>query len=155
MDNFKLPLSTVAAMILLLAGCRVIDSGQRAFSPPASADEQDKQRNESIRLGNGILEAFRDRDFSRLRQNTPGDLADQMREQDFLASWRNFSEKFGRLKSFHFLTPLSTPAFNNLIWIVTFIRSGTDGRPIEQQLLFRLVTIQVDEKVQVVSYGFL
>lgn len=143
-----------AAMIASCAGCRVIDAGDSGFKPPPEETSEERFAA-SRKLGSGILEAFRAKDFKALLANTPGELASAMREADFRTSCRNFQEKFGDLADFEFLTALETPAFDNLIWRVTFVRNGTDGRPIRRQLLFRLVTMPVDGQVQVASYGFL
>lgn len=143
-----------AALLPLLASCRMIDSGERGFRE-VPAGERDASLQDSIRLGNGILKAFQDGDLAALRSNMPGELGEHMTEKDFAASRRNFGEKFGRIRDFRLLTDLATPAFGNLIWVVTFVRPGTNGRDIRRQLLFRLVTIQVDGRTKVVSCGFL
>ena len=143
-----------AAMLLLLTACRTVDSGERGFRDLPS-EERDRAAKASEALGDGILQAFRDGDFSAFRRSAPGEMARQMTEADFAASRRRFGEKFGEIRDFRFLTSLDTPAFGNLIWVVTFVRSGTNGKEIRRQLLFRLVTMQTDGKPQVVSCGFL
>ena len=85
----------------------------------------------------------------------PGEFGKEMTEKDFAASLRNFREKFGDIRDFKMLTALDTPAFGNQIWIVTFLRRGTNGAEIRRQLLFRLVTMEVDGKIEVASCGFL
>ena len=145
----------VAVLLAMpLTSCRTVDSGERGFRN-ASEAARDRLLKESEQLGNGILKAFRTGDFAALRRNLPGELATQLTEKDFAASRRNFDEKFGELREFRLLTALDTPAFGNLIWVVTFVRSGTNGAEIRRQLLFRLVTMPVDGKTQVVSCGFL
>ena len=47
------------------------------------------------------------------------------------------------------------PAFVNLIWITTFMKKGANGADIRRQLLFRLLTMTVNGRTQVVSFGFL
>ena len=142
------------ALILLLASCRMTDSGERGFHD-LPAEERDGTLKESERLGNGILKSFQDGDFAALQRNLPGELSEQMTEKDFSTSCRNFREKFGEIRDFRLLTDLATPAFGNLIWVVTFVKVGTNGTEIRRQLLFRLVTIKVDGKTKVVSCGFL
>lgn len=138
----------------LLASCRMVDSGERGFHD-VPAEERNDTLKESERLGNGILKAFRDGDFAALRKNLPGELNEQMTEKDFSTSCRNYREKFGEIRDFRLLTDLATPAFGNLIWVVTFVKPGTNGTEIRRQLLFRLVTIKVDGRTNVVSCGFL
>lgn len=143
-----------AAALLWCCGCRVIDSGKNKAVPP-DPESAETRFEASRKLGEGILTAFRDRDFETLKKNTPGELSESVGEKDFATSCRNFQEKFGALRDFRFLTALETPAFDNLIWIATFVRSGTDSQEIRRQLLFRVVTMPVDGKPQVVSYGFI
>ena len=143
-----------AALVFLLASCRTVNSGDRGFHD-VPAEERDGTLKESEHLGNGILKSFQDGDFAALQRNLPGELSEHMTEKDFSTSCRNFREKFGRIQDFRLLTDLATPAFGNLIWVVTFVKPGTDGKEIRRQLLFRLVTIKVDGKTEVVSCGFL
>lgn len=147
-------LFAAAFAVLMLTSCRVVDSGERGFRD-ASAEEREHLMKDSGQLGDGILKAFEDRDFAALKRNMPGELSTQLTEKDFAASCRSFEEKFGELREFRLLTSLDTPAFGNLIWVVTFVRKGANGAEIRRQLLFRLVTMRVDGKTQVVSCGFL
>lgn len=90
-----------------------------------------------------------------LQKNTPGELSDTVTEKDFKTSCRKLEKRFGKINDFKFLTALDTPAFHNLIWVVSFHRKGSKNQDICQQLLFRLVTMPDDEKNIVVSYGFI
>ena len=147
------PVAAVLAAVMLTS-CRVVDGGERGFRD-APKEERELLFKDSKRLGDGILKAFRDKDFAALKRNMPGELGTQLAEKDFAASCRNCDEKFGKLREFRLLTSLETPAFGNLIWVVTFARHGADGAEIRRQLLFRLVTMRVDGRTQVVSCGFL
>ena len=142
-----------SAFVAALASCRTVDSGERGFRDRPAA-ERDGMLKNSERLGDGILRALKSGDYPLLLSNLPGELSEKMTEKDFHTSCRNFKEKFGEINDFRLLTALDTPAFGNLIWVVTFARRGTDGAEIRRQLLFRLVTMEVDGKVQVVSMGF-
>lgn len=141
-------------LVLLLAACRVIPRENDGFRPPQAA-EAERLRLGSEQLGDGILRAFQQKNFAALCRNTPGELSGRVAKADFLTSCRNFEAKFGRLAEFRFLTALDTPAFCNLIWVATFVRKGKNGDDIRRQLLFRVVTMSVDDKIQVASYGFL
>ena len=141
-------------IVLSLTACRVMPQEGDGFRPPPEA-ETERLRIDSERLGAGILRAFQQADFAALRRNTPGELSERITESDFLTSCRNFGAKFGKLTEFRFLTALDTPAFCNLIWVATFVRKGKNGGDIRRQLLFRVVTMTVDDKIRVVSYGFL
>ena len=143
-----------AALLFPAASCRTVDTGERGFRDAQSA-ERDLVFKDSEALGDGILHAFRDGDFSAFRRSSPGEFGRMTTEKDFDASCRSFREKFGEIRDFRPLTSLDTPAFGNLIWVVTFVRRGANGKEIRRQLLFRLVTMRVDSKTQVVSCGFL
>ena len=146
----------IAATLLAttLTACRTVDTGKRGFRDSSEA-ARERLMKDSEQLGDGILKAFRDGDFAALKRSMPGELATQLTEKDFSTSCRNYKEKFGAIREFRLLTALDTPAFGNLIWVVTFARKGTNGAEIRRQLLFRLVTMPVDGKTQVVSCGFL
>ncbi|MBQ6353233.1 MAG: hypothetical protein IJJ28_08195 [Lentisphaeria bacterium] len=143
-----------APLVLLLAACRTLPPEDSGFRPLPTSRQEQLQRD-SERLGNGILQAFRQGDFAGLRRNTPGELAERVTERDFRTSLRNFESKFGKLTTFKLLTALDTPAFCNLIYVTTFVRPGTQGDEIRRQLLFRVVTFPADDRVEVASYGFL
>ena len=135
----------------LCSGCRTVATGERGYTPPTEATDHAETR----KLGDGILNALRERDYRELHENIPGDLGDNVSEPDFLVSCRNLDDKFGKLKDFRFLTALETPAFDNLIWTADFVKPGTNGKPIRRQLLFRVVTMRLDGKTKVVSFGFI
>ena len=143
-----------AVLAAILTACRTVDSGERGFRD-VSGDEHSRMLEASEKLGDGILQACRKGDFELLLRSVPGELGTQMTKKDFDTSCRNFKEKFGEITEFRLLTALDTPAFGNLIWVVTFARRGTNGNVIRRQLLFRLVTMEVDGRTEVVSLGFL
>ena len=64
-------------------------------------------------------------------------------------------EALGKIKDFDYVLELETPAVRNLIWRVEFERDTDDGRDVEQDMLFRLVTGKVDDETCVMSCGFL
>ena len=135
----------------LCSGCRTVTTGERGYAPPTEAADHEETR----KLGDGILQALRERDYRKLHENIPGDLAENVSEPDFLLSCRKLDDKFGKLQDFRFLTALETPAFDNLIWSSDFLKTGTNGKPIRRQLLFRVVTMRLDGKTKVVSFGFI
>ena len=144
----------LTALAVMLTSCRTVESQNRGFHE-APADRRTQLLKESKRLGNGILQAFRQGDFVALTRNIPGDLLGKLTEKDFSRSCSEFRDKFGELEDFKLLTSLDTPAFGNLIWVATFVRSGTGGADIRRQLLFRLVTMELDGETRVVSFGFI
>ena len=142
--------STAFALLcgLCLAACVVVDE-----KVAVHADEASLER--SVELGNNILAAFRDEDFAHLRENIPGPLQSKMTEKDFRTSCKNWRDSLGRIRDCEYKFELETPAVRNLVWKVGFERDGSDGDPVEQDMLFRLVTGNVDGETEVLSCGFL
>ena len=136
--------------LLSLAACVVVENDDFAISDPEEADLA-----RSIELGNNILAAFRDEDFAKLKQNIPGPLQSKMTEKDFKTSCGNWRDTLGKIRDYDYVLELETPAVRNLIWKVGFERDGSDGKPVEQDMLFRLVTGNVDGETCVLSCGFL
>ena len=135
---------------LTLAACVVVVDDDLDLSEPDKADLA-----RSIELGNNILAAFRDEDFAHLRENIPGPLQTKMTEKDFKTSCTNWRGTLGKIRDYEYVLELDTPAVRNLIWKVGFERDATDGDEVEQDMLFRLVTGEVDDETCVLSCGFL
>ena len=133
-----------------LAACVVVEKDD--FE---DVDTDDATLVESVKLGNNILASFRDEDFGRLRKNIPGPLQTKMTEKDFKTSCANWRDSLGKIKDFDYVLELDTPAVRNLIWRVEFERDTENGKEVEQDMLFRLVTGKVDDEVCVLSCGFL
>ena len=135
---------------LSLAACVVVEKDE--FN---ALDPDDAELVRSVELGNNILAAFRDEDFTHLQKNIPGPLQTKMTEKDFQTSCANWRDSLGRIKDFDYVMELDTPAVRNLIWRVEFERDAANGKEIEQDMLFRLVTGNVDDETCVLSCGFL
>ena len=118
-------------------------------------DPDDATLVESVKLGNNILASFRDEDFGRLKKNIPGPLQTKMTEKDFKTSCGNWRDTLGTIRDYDYVLELDTPAVRNLIWRVEFERDAANGKEVEQDMLFRLVTGKVDDEVNVLSCGFL
>ena len=135
---------------LCLAACMAVEENKYDVQ---GADEVDLAR--SVELGNNILASFRDEDFAKLRKNIPGPLQTKMTEKDFKTSCANWRDSLGHIKDFDYVMELDTPAVRNLIWRVEFERDAANGKEVEQDMLFRLVTGKVDDETCVLSCGFL
>ena len=148
----KQAISAALALLgaLCLAACMVVEKNKYDVQ---GADEADLAR--SVELGNNILASFRDEDFAHLKQNIPGPLQTKMTEKDFKTSCRNWRDTLGKIKDYDYVLELETPAVRNLIWRVGFERDDSDGNEVEQDMLFRLVTGNVDDETCVLSCGFL
>ena len=136
--------------LLSLAACVVVEKDE--FD---AVDPDDAELARSVELGNNILASFRDEDFAKLRKNIPGPLQTKMTEKDFRTSCGNWRDTLGKIKDYDYVLELDTPAVRNLIWRVKFERAAADGDEVEQDMLFRLVTGDVDDETCVLSCGFL
>ena len=143
-----------AAFVLLcalcLVACVVVEKDEFEALDP---DDADLAR--SVELGNNILAAFRDEDYTKLKRNLPGPLSSKMTEKDFKTSCGNWRDTLGKIRDYDYVLELDTPAVRNLIWKVGFERDAADGDEVEQDMLFRLVTGNVDDETCVLSCGFL
>ena len=133
-----------------LAACVVVEKDE--FN---EVDPDDAELARSVELGNNILASFRDEDFAKLRKNIPGPIQTKMTEKDFRTSCGTRRATLGKIKDFDYVLELDTPAVRNLIWRVEFERDDSDGNEVEQDMLFRLVTGNVDDETCVLSCGFL
>ena len=138
------------ACALLFAACVVVEKDDFEMDAPEEAD-----LTRSVELGNNILASFRDEDFAKLKRNIPGPLQSKMTEKDFRTSCGNWRDTLGKIRDFDYVLELDTPAVRNLIWKVGFERAADDGNEVEQDMLFRLVTGNVDGETCVLSCGFL
>ena len=138
------------ACALLFAACVVVEKDDFEMDAPEEAD-----LTRSVELGNNILASFRDEDFAKLKRNIPGPLQSKMTEKDFRTSCGNWRDTLGKIRDYDYVLELDTPAVRNLIWKVGFERDADDGDEIEQDMLFRLVTGNVDGETCVLSCGFL
>ena len=136
--------------LLSLAACVVVEKDD--FE---DVDPDDAELARSVELGNNILASFRDEDYAKLRKNIPGPLQSKMTEKDFKTSCANWRDTLGKIKDYDYVLELDTPAVRNLIWRVEFERDTTDRDEVEQDMLFRLVTGNVDDETCVLSCGFL
>ena len=136
--------------LISLAACVVVEKDE--FNV---VDPDDAELIRSVELGNNILVSFRDEDFAKLRKNIPGPLQTKMTEKDFKTSCGNWRDTLGTIRDYDYVLELDTPAVRNLIWRVEFERDTTDGDMVEQDMLFRLVTGNVDDETCVLSCGFL
>ena len=135
---------------LFLAACVVVEKDE--FN---AVDPDDAELARSVELGNNILAAFRDEDYAKLKKNIPGPLQTKMTEKDFRTSCANWRDTLGKIRDYDYILELDTPAVRNLIWRVEFEREGANGKEVDQDMLFRLVTGKVDDEVNVLSCGFL
>ena len=135
---------------LVFASC-VMSSGQAH----AEGDSQDAELERSLELGDEILASFRAGDYPRMLKSLPGPMQTKLTEADFKSTCSDCQDTLGEIRAYEYAFELDTPAVRNLIWRVGFEREDSEGEPVAQDMLFRLVTGTVDGEVKVLSCGFL
>ena len=135
---------------LVFASCAT-PSGQAH----AEGDSQDAELERSLELGDEILASFRAGDYPRMLKSLPGPMQTKLTEADFKSTCSDCQDTLGEIRAYEYAFELDTPAVRNLIWRVGFEREDSEGEPVAQDMLFRLVTGTVDGEVKVLSCGFL
>ena len=121
----------------------------------AEGDSQDAELERSLELGDEILASFRAGDYPRMLKSLPGPMQTKLTEADFKSTCSDCQDTLGEIREYEYAFELDTPAVRNLIWRVGFEREDSEGEPVAQDMLFRLVTGTVDGEVKVLSCGFL
>ncbi len=146
-----LPSIAVSVLLAALPGCAVPRNSSDAA--PVGRLESMPETSPDVRLGDALLESLQKGDYETFITLWP---EAELGEEQFRRSRENFSAEFGEWKSSRYLTKLQTPLVENHVWVVTFERPASDGSGmIEQQMLFRLVTGEVDGKQVILGMGFL
>ena len=118
-------------------------------------DSEDAELERSLELGDEILASFRAGDYPRMLKSIPGPMQTKLTEADFQSTCSDCQDTLGEIREYEYAFELDTPAVRNLIWRVGFEREDSEGEPVAQDMLFRLVTGTVDGEVKVLSCGFL
>ena len=139
-----------------LAACLVFAScATSSGHAHAGGDPEDAELERSLELGDEILASFRAGDYPRMLKSLPGPMQSKLTEADFKATCSDCRDTLGGIREYEYAFELDTPAVRNLIWRVGFEREDSEGEPVAQDMLFRLVTGTVDGEVKVLSCGFL
>ena len=155
MNEKSIFLTALFCSLLLCGGCTVVNKNPKV---PVAPEQQQVQLAESQKIGERLLQALQKRSYADFKQAAGmSPFAKQMTEQDFATSCENTKKQFGEIKKYQFLTELTTPQVTNLVWRVTFERPSANagGKPITQDLMFRVVTSRLDNKTVVMEAGFL
>jgi len=121
----------------------------------AGGDSEDSELERSLELGDEILASFRAGDYPRMLKSLPGPMQTKLTEDDFKSTCSDCQDTLGEIREYEYAFELDTPVVRNLIWRVGFEREDSEGKPVAQDMLFRLVTSTVDGEVKVLSCGFL
>ncbi len=138
-----------AAALLWVAGC--------ASTPPAAdAAKEAASREEAQReLAGKLLAAFTAADAKAFVALLPEGLRKDFGVEQFAAARKVLADSLGEATGYEFLTDLRNPLLGIQIWKVSFRRQGSNGLPIEQDSLFRVMLSNLDGRPAIVSFSFL
>ena len=139
----------------LVAGLVFASCATSSGHAHAGGDSDDAELERSLELGDEILASFRAGDYPRMLKSLPGPMQTKLTEADFKSTCSDCQDTLGEISDYEYAFELDTPAVRNLIWRVGFEREDSEGEPVAQDMLFRLVTGTVDGEVKVLSCGFL
>ncbi len=145
----KVLFALTAACCLAGAGCKTAD----VETKPAS--EAKKLALAERAIGADIIEAFRQDSYEKLQPYLSPEIKDQFSETQFADKTAEIRRGLGEISEYHYLTALEAPVFKSQIWKVTFVRKNRDGSEVTQQVLFRLVTGELDGKPVTVGFWFI
>lgn len=139
--------------LLLLVSC----AAGKTESPGDSVPEEKAvfpSGSGELRLGDDLLNAIRDVSYADFTRILAGKTDFDISRQDFTSSCEGVTEKYGRPVSWTHLTSLADPVADQNIWKVHFIKERSEGKPVERDMLFRLVSARIGEKTSVLAFGF-
>ena len=151
-----------AAVLLLLLCLPVLFScvsdpaETRENGPQASAEKTDvpSGENSDRALGDSILRSIQAGSYPEFASVLAGRSGFNIPADDFHASCSGVKEKYGEIVSWSYLTGLKSMLVRNSVWKVRFLKTRSDGRKEEQEMLFRLVTGEPEGKTKVLALGF-
>lgn len=150
----RIILLTAVGIFITSSGCSrlICSSNSLATTSPLPQVKS----SSSIRLGSMILEAIKYKNYALLEDVVfSTSIARELTDEKFISSCDLLEQKLGQIKSFTYITQLTTPEVENHIWQVSFVQKKSNGTIIQRDLLFRLITGRINNVNTVLSYGFL
>ncbi len=152
--KFRSLLPAAALAILVgLAACASPAAGPIEEKTPQPESGPDAGSSE-IRLGEALLQSIQAEDYARFSRTLAGKTDFDISRKDFDSSCGGVGEKYGKLKTWTHLTTLDDPIAGQNVWKVRFIKEGSEGKPVERDMLFRLACATIGEKTSVLAFGF-
>ena len=141
------------AILFALASC----ASQEAETNGGAAARQEAAPDPAspeIRLGTDLLRSIRDGDYGSFSRTLAGKTGFDIGREDFESSCAGVAEKYGRPVSWSHLAELEDPVAGQHVWKVHFVKNGSEGKPVERDMLFRLACARIGEKTSVLAFGF-
>ncbi len=141
------------AVSVMLCGCTVIRELPRDNAFPAV--NADGTPDAGFELGRKLLEAFIADDAAAFRACLTPEAQDKFTENGFRTHRREVTDSVGEPESFQYLTRLELPVFAPHIWKVRCRRTNRRGEEFHSEILFRIITGEVDGRPVIISYQFI
>lgn len=111
--------------------------------------------NQLVSAGNTMLKAFRENDSRLFSQQLSGELKKEFGTDSFETGRKQITKSAGNIQNCRLLGILKGPVFTSALWAVKFEKSGADKKITGQELLFKLTAARLDDKLKIVSFGFM
>ena len=141
-------LAVAAITLFAVTGCRSTEEDNPGPAPKYTLEQRQA-------MGVEIIQAFQKNDYAKLAVHLSPEVKAQLNATQFAEKNGEIRKNLGEIQSCDYLTELDAPIFKSLIWKVTFVRTDKDGKTVRQQLLFRLVTGELGNKLVAVGFWFI
>lgn len=157
----KLTVLWIVAAVMLISGCRSVDAAKNdpAVTPPPAVDKKVLAQNVAMgrKSGDALLKAFQNNDFSLAKGLPVGDAEHPLTQERFDEVYNKMIKPNGGLVSFEYLTDLTVPPYQLLLWKVRFKGGpGKDGKTITvgSDLLFQIWVAKMNNGYRVMAFRF-
>ena len=124
----------------LLCGCQALPKDQERSIKQIAFTE----------LGTKFAKSFADDDSKDFIECLAPQVRQSFNEEKFIASYKEITEKFGKVESYELLCEIENPIYEIQIWKMRFVK-----KEILNDMLFRVLMVESDGDFQVVSFAFL
>ena len=130
----------IGFVLVLLCGCQALPKDQERSIKQIAFTE----------LGTKFAKSFADGDSKDFIECLAPQVRQSFNEEKFLASYKEITEKFGKVESYELLCEIENPIYEIQIWKMRFVK-----KEILNDMLFRVLMVESDGDFQVVSFAFL
>lgn len=130
----------IGFVLVLLCGCQALPKDQERSIKQIAFTE----------LGTKFAKSFADDDSKDFIECLAPQVRQSFNEEKFIASYKEITEKFGKVESYELLCEIENPIYEIQIWKMRFVK-----KEILNDMLFRVLMVESDGDFQVVSFAFL
>lgn len=130
----------IGFVLVLLCGCQALPKEQERSIKQIAFTE----------LGTKFAKSFADDDSKDFMECLSPQVRQSFNEEKFIASYKEITEKFGKVESYELLCEIENPIYEIQIWKMRFVK-----KEILNDMLFRVLMVESDGDFQVVSFAFL